>query len=504
MKYLGIYVGNDNPSLQTFNDIVPKIKQRLNFWKPLKLPILSKSRVIEIFHASKLWYAASFYPIPAHLETELNNAFMEYIIFPKNKIEVSRMEMEKLREDGGIKLINIKLKSETPKIHWLVKLITDKELRLHLHIFNSLIGEQTGGLRGQNIIFAEHSYVTKHLKTNNSFYFEALYGITKLDTAKHYENLNEEHLFFNPIFTTTTDEDMHDRTLTPFYGNRALQSVTTYGDLLKESSDPKLTAVLLRRKESIHYIRNSVPQNQIIDSGNTAVNFKDVSQKLIYSALILKKSTDHGYQVKWYEEEDYLIGTMWPQIWENIHNQFFTEEVKSTVWDQVHLNFYTTYSYNKWHNSLEPCPLCNVIPDTIHHIISGCNFTRRLWHKMENTLRRIYPKNISTFEMAFGLQPDTKKELPQTILRNWITFSLRHYIMKEERKAYYRKNIGTEYIAKFLKDFEYILQQELQIKYHHFKNRGLLTKFENIALAGNVLGEIDDDQLIWFGFGPME
>ena len=121
---------------------------------------------------------------------------MEYIIFPKNKIEVSRMEMEKLREDGGIKLINIKLKSETPKIHWLVKLITDKELRLHLHIFNSLIGEQTGGLRGQNIIFAEHSYVTKHLKTNNSFYFEALYGITKLDTAKHYENLNEEHLFF--------------------------------------------------------------------------------------------------------------------------------------------------------------------------------------------------------------------------------------------------------------------------------------------------------------------
>ena len=40
---------------------------------------------------------------------------MDYIIIPQNRIEVSRMEMEKLREDGGIKLINIKLKSETPK-----------------------------------------------------------------------------------------------------------------------------------------------------------------------------------------------------------------------------------------------------------------------------------------------------------------------------------------------------------------------------------------------------
>ncbi len=114
VKYLGIYVGNDDPAAETFREIVPKVKRRLNYWKPLSLPILAKARVIEIFHASKLWYAGSFYPIPEALLREVDDAFVDYIIFPKRRIEVSRMEMEKERLYGGIKLINTRLKSLTP------------------------------------------------------------------------------------------------------------------------------------------------------------------------------------------------------------------------------------------------------------------------------------------------------------------------------------------------------------------------------------------------------
>merc|ERR1712240_8491 len=83
VKYLGVYVGNDRPDLQTFNKIVPKMKKRLHFWKPLQLPLLAKSRVVEIFHASKLFYASNFYPIPAHFEKVVSDAFLDYITFPK-------------------------------------------------------------------------------------------------------------------------------------------------------------------------------------------------------------------------------------------------------------------------------------------------------------------------------------------------------------------------------------------------------------------------------------
>ena len=54
------------------------------------------------------------------------------------------MEMEKEREYGGIKLINTRLKSMTPKVHWLISLMTDEILGYHLRVFRALVGEQRG------------------------------------------------------------------------------------------------------------------------------------------------------------------------------------------------------------------------------------------------------------------------------------------------------------------------------------------------------------------------
>ena len=76
--------------------------------------------------------------------------------------------------------------------------------------------------------------------------------------------------------------------------------------------------------------------------------------------------------------------------------------------------------------------------------------------------------------------------------------------MKEERKAYYRGNYKNENIDIFLTHFQYTLQQELQIKFRQYKARGLLRIFENIALVGNIIGEIEDDKLNCFEFKLTE
>ena len=89
--------------------------------------------------------------------------------------------MEKLRSQGGLKLINIKLKSQTPKVYWLLNLMTDENLIFQKNLFNLLVGTQKGQLKGEDIIFAEQDYV-KHLNISNNFYRDALEGITKLHT----------------------------------------------------------------------------------------------------------------------------------------------------------------------------------------------------------------------------------------------------------------------------------------------------------------------------------
>ena len=77
--------------------------------------------------------------------------------------------------------------------------------------------------------------------------------------------------------------------------------------------------------------------------------------------------------------------------------------------------------------------------------------------------------------------------------------------MKEERRAYYHSSYRNRSISSFLKTFKSVLQQELQNKYLVYKYRGLADKFEKTMLVGNILGEIRDDQVIWFDFiGPIE
>ena len=502
VKHLGIYVGNDDPVTQTFQEIIPKMIRRLNFWKPLKLPILAKCRVIEIFLASKLFYATNFYAIPPDLEKIVTAAFLDYINFPRKKTVVSRMEMEKLRSDGGAKLINIKLKAETPKIQWMMRLATDESLHTHRCLFERLVGTQTGRLSGYECIFAETSYI-KRCKIDNAFYNEALLGISKLHIFKNYPDINEEHFFYNKIFVTSVDDEVHDRTLTPFKGNKILAKIKTYGDLLdaeKTIGQPKLLAVIRKKLQSIEHIRENVDTHRFFGlSDGKEYEFETVSQKQIYSELVVHQSRDHPYVGRW--RIDRFGGIDWGKIWDALHSQFYTEKLKSSIWEQLHLNFYTTHNFNTWHNQLQPCPLCRKIPEDVFHIILHCRFTKVVWKRAERVLLKIFPRSPTPHEMAFGLQTSNKEYRYPIILRNWFTFKLRYFILLEEHKAY-RMNEGSDSkllpsFEKFFANFNYKATQELKLKERLYDFQGLQEKFKNIVTVGNAVAQLANEELVW-------
>ena len=502
VKHLGIYVGNDDPVTQTFQEIIPKMIRRLNFWKPLKLPILAKCRVIEIFLASKLFYATNFYAIPPDLEKIVTAAFLDYINFPRKKTVMSRMEMEKLRSDGGAKLINIKLKAETPKIQWMMRLATDESLHTHRCLFERLVGTQTGRLSGYECIFAETSYI-KRCKIDNAFYNEALLGISKLHIFKNYPDINEEHFFYNKIFVTSVDDEVHDRTLTPFKGNKILAKIKTYGDLLdaeKTIGQPKLLAVIRKKLQSIEHIRENVDTHRFFGlSDGKEYEFETVSQKQIYSELVVHQSRDHPYVGRW--RIDRFGGIDWGKIWDALHSQFYTEKLKSSIWEQLHLNFYTTHNFNTWHNQLQPCPLCRKIPEDVFHIILHCRFTKVVWKRAERVLLKIFPRSPTPHEMAFGLQTSNKEYRYPIILRNWFTFKLRYFILLEEHKAY-RMNEGSDSkllpsFEKFFANFNYKATQELKLKERLYDFQGLQEKFKNIVTVGNAVAQLANEELVW-------
>ena len=153
--------------------------------------------------------------------------------------------------------------------------------------------------------------------------------------------------------------------------------------------------------------------------------------------------------------------------------------------------------YNKWHNTFKPCPLCNKIPDDIFHIIIDCKFTKTMWKRVERVLLKIIPIQVTDTEKALGLQPRRQSETQATILRNWITFSLRHLIMLEERRAFAIKDYHTHSVEKFFIKFNFKTLKELKLKKLQYEHRNASELFENIVTTKMAVAEIENGEYIW-------
>ena len=162
--------------------------------------------------------------------------------------------MWNLHEYGGIKLINLKVKSQTSKVKWLVDIATNENLMLNLHIFSYLIGTQIGEIRGRDIIFLQKSYFQHQLMSDSKFYTEALVSLSELQIKKGMEDIHawdRQHIFYNPLFLTQQGKTI---TLT---GYCKKNNVYTYDQLLKEKekehNKQKHDKALLRLLRKIEY-----------------------------------------------------------------------------------------------------------------------------------------------------------------------------------------------------------------------------------------------------------
>ena len=96
-------------------------------------------------------------------------------------------------------------------------------------------------------------------------------------------------------------------------------------------------------------INTSIREDDIIQKENgEEIKLKLVTQKQLYEEIIFKiYYRDHHSQSKWVLKLDNPI--IWEDVQKTVHNFLTNNCTKTTIWEQIHLNFYTQYNYNKWH-----------------------------------------------------------------------------------------------------------------------------------------------------------
>ena len=120
-----------------FLKISRKILVKLIYCFPPKLNIFSG-------------FAIKFYKVPEDMVNSLRSEILTFINFPRKTNTISQKEMWRLKGSGGIKLPNVKIKSQISKAKWLIEIASNPNLNAHLLLFQNLIGTQKGNISGRD------------------------------------------------------------------------------------------------------------------------------------------------------------------------------------------------------------------------------------------------------------------------------------------------------------------------------------------------------------------
>ena len=309
--------------------------------------------------------------------------------------------------------------------------------------------------------------------------------MTQLPFRKQLIDLRQEKVFFNPIFKTEADEVLE----TPFYN--PYPHYYTYGTLLDEHNLRQNNQVHVKRItqvfDKIKTVDSEDREDFSLNCNSTDLSFSKITLKILYGEILkVDYYRAHHSLFKWTEEMAHMA-IDWDEVWKNLHNPLALEETKSIIWEQIHLNAYSTSSYNKWRKTEEICPLCLIIPESDFHLIFNCQATKELWEEINPILRQIDEREVTKEEMAFGSFGNTVK----TKLRNWITFLLRECISEQESVAY-KNELGLQNIKEIKIKYIIKLKEQILASYRYHESKNTMHLFKLIYCADGSFLEYDE------------
>ena len=495
VKFLGIYIGNDRKkaSLLTFCEIKDKIKDKISFWNSKFISLKGKSKVLNTFVLSKLWYALECQDLPNLMVKEIEDVIKTFLWNGNNQRELPVVCYP--YTEGGLSLQSIQFKMETLRLKWLESLFTQKNIYKQREIVNHLIGN-IGQIYGLKVLLYNKNYVN-HIR--NSYYKNA------------YKIWKKYHIIFMPKDITTISNDwIYDNILLKDDDGRVFkppshynQNSSQYNIIPKFFRDlpvqiplgslrgtlrtiiPKINASFYSMQFS-NALKDEFNIQNGLDTVELSSDFKTLYQFLIYK----NKKPNSIWETKWSTDFINMNPQLdWHSIWNTIHNPITNYKVQSSIWEMVHRNFTCGYILKIMNIGDGMCKLCNYLEEKRTHIFMSCKVTNAVYQHFSELLLLLYNENITNLEKAFGIY---NIESDKIILRNYITYTIRHIV-------YRSRNLDTSHsgnvVTFLINKIKYFMRKDLYERYHIYKNKNKTCTFVKLYLIENILGSIDNNEL---------
>ena len=435
---LVLWIGNKDTAEIVYTEQLAKIKSKGSYWKPRKLSFIGRVRVVNIFILSRLWYRTEIFSIPPHILRELDSYIIEFVWNGK-KHEVSKELLCASLENGGLGLTKITNKIFAQRIVWLSKLYN-----LDQNCFTKVIAEESIGnfdAEYKGLDFLKGDLNLLKVQSNDNFYNELLQVSKKFKFE--YEVRNEEQQKVNPSFIIPeflTVMVTHTNQLRNLLELGFFEQETSFS---RKGIKLKYECFLENKKKIkgwVKTLQNDQPVKEEcplkIRLEGKLVPFTEIMVRSVHQELQKESVYNESYKQKW-ETTVKDTPICWNEIWSNIHKAKTSLEVKSTVYSQIHLGFYSEYLLVR---SSAPdssvCKLCNKLVHGQNHWVLHCKTLFDALDYFQPLISELEQAEVDQKELVFGV----KEKSNRGMLRNLITFSIRFSIHKNRGTVFKNPN----------------------------------------------------------------
>ena len=323
------------------------------------------------------------------------------------------------------------------------------------------------------------------------FYWEAIKAWSMLTVRAQggLGRLGHDHIFYNHMIT-----DEAGLPLTP-------KPWMTRKGILRVGTAQSLSGLGLTREQwfELVYLRQRIPPVPLSDRPHYILSGpagdKDVrlaSFKELYLSFRAKVDNPRHFEEKW--EQALGVTVTWTDIWKRVHESNCSFKVRSQVWRQLNLNFWTAYmDYAYIARGDGTCSLCGQWARRRWHVVTECAIVKELWRKLGVEIETLGgERTVEVVEMALGREGRDRG----TVLRNRLGFTLRSAVMS--LRAVRAGGFG-ETVDRIWSHFLHSLKKELVEEWYTARLEGSVALFESRVLVAGLLGRLEGGTIIWCG-----
>ena len=433
LNILGILVGNDDEKdiENNYIPLITKIEKIITCWETRDLSLLGKILVINTLVALQFVYKMTVLPtIPEHVVSRIEQLIVKYLWNGK-KAKISLSVLQRSGTEGGVKLIDLRLRDMSLKISW-AKILSEDESMANLAYY-FLENDMKQWIFDCNL----HPKDVDTLEINNSFWSDMLKAWC---TLNYTEEAEIDHILWY-------NSKIRIQNRVVFWKHAFLKGLFRVSQLYQGGNLKPIDVITREFGLSLMeyngiisaipvQIRNCVRNNQCkphTSLFSELIDKKNIVQH-VYNQLLKKKDDGKIRAIKEKWEQRLGVQIILEDFYKSVALMYKTTNVPKLRSFQYRLlmnAIVTNKNLKLWKiKDTDLCSFCCREVETELHLFCGCDMVKALWVEVREIIN-IYDNSAPPIIFdPFNILCNTIHAKP-THIANFICLLTKQYIYKQ-------------------------------------------------------------------------